>query len=138
MTSCRSPKLLIKPAPSLQPERQHAPDRTEHGGPREGRAERDGRVQIHRASGDARREEVVLDLLVQDDEDQDDQAFGGESMNCTNTGKRAGDVRADDRKELADQTDPQRHGHRRLSTDAWNSTQWKNADSPASSAREYR
>ena len=36
------------------------------------RAERDRRVQLHRPRSDARREQVVLDLLVHHDEDEND------------------------------------------------------------------
>ena len=88
-------------------------------------------MQLHRAGGDARGEQVVLDLLVHDDEDQRrSSAFTGESMSVTSTGQHAGEVRADDGQELADQPDPQRQRDRRRGADAWNTIQWKSAEMP--------
>ena len=52
---------------------EHGADGAEQGRPGERRPERQRRVQLHRPRRDARREHIVLDLLVDDDGDQHDQ-----------------------------------------------------------------
>ena len=73
----------------------------------------DRRMQLHRARRDARREEVVLDLLVDDDEAEHDRApSAGESRNVDQHRQDAGEVRADHGQELADEADPERERDR--------------------------
>ena len=117
-------------------DRQHRTHRAQHGAAGDRRSECDRRMQIHRACRDARQQEVVLHLLVDDDEDQDHERLRRRVDELHQHRQRAGDVGADDRQELADQADPQRHCTGAWMPIAWNSTQWKNADNPASSARE--
>ena len=87
--------------------------RSEQRGAAERRPERDRRVQLHRAGGDLRREEVVLDLLVDDDEPEHDRRLERGVEERDQHRQDARDVRADDGKELADQADPQRERYRR-------------------------
>ena len=117
MTWWRSPHSLIE---RLGHRRRRA-GRARHrlapstAAPAERRAERQRRVQLHRAGRDARREHVVLDLLVDDDRDQHDHRLERRVEERQQHRQDAGEVRADDRQELADDADPQRQrdGRRR-------------------------
>ena len=63
------------------------------------------------------REQVVLDLLVDDDGDQHDQRLERRVEERHDHRQHAGDVGADDRQELADDADPQGEGDRRGGAD---------------------
>jgi hypothetical protein len=69
-------------------------------------------VQLQRPRGDAGREQVVLDLLVDDDDDEHPQGADGVVQQGDEHGQHPGEVGADDGEELGDQADPDAEGHR--------------------------
>ena len=92
-------------------QRAHGPDQ---GDPDDDRAERHGRLQLHRALGQRRRQEVVLDLLVDHREADDDQRLARAHRQRDEGGQGRTDVRANGRDELPDDADeePERDGIR--------------------------
>ena len=75
--------------------RQECACRTEQGGPDDDAAERDRRMQLHRPSGQWWRDDVVLDLLIEDDESQHEQRFLRADRQRDEDRQCARDVRAD-------------------------------------------
>jgi hypothetical protein len=89
-------------------EREHRTHRPDEGGAGDHRPERDCRMQLHGVGGDARREQVVLDLLIQDDERQRPDDVDGIVERRDDDRERACDIGADDGNELRDDPDPER------------------------------
>ena len=112
-TSCDGPHSLRKPCTVAQAGRASTrADRAEHGGAGDRRGEGHRGVELQRPRRDAGREQVVLDLLVDDDDDQHPQRADRFVEQGDQHRQHAGQVGADDREELGDQADPDAERHR--------------------------
>ncbi len=66
-------------------------------------------MNLHRACGHARCEQVVLDLLVHHDEPDADESLDRRVEEREQNRQHAGEICADDGQELRHEADPQRH-----------------------------